>query len=203
MDSVQFVCPKTYQYYNKETNSYDTFDMSEFDLVMEYKLPISHVTRVITLELVDDNYKNEFLSYMLPSGTLTTALTAETGDVEMALFFTKAELDYDGNTVERVRPLVNPVTLKILPLTSWFHPTDQQISDIAAMYLENKKIALANAEIMNQLNTTKADGIQVNDGSLDLTCNGEAIASVPLEELNEKLVSVGGETTGNVTIIQI
>jgi hypothetical protein len=177
--------------------------MSEFDLVMEYKLPISHVTRVITLELVDDNYKNEFLSYMLPSGTLTTALTAETGDVEMALFFTKAELDYDGNTVERVRPLVNPVTLKILPLTSWFHPTDQQISDIAAMYLENKKIALANAEIMNQLNTTKADGIQVNDGSLDLTCNGEAIASVPLEELNEKLVSVGGETTGNVTIIQI
>jgi hypothetical protein len=140
---------------------------------------------------------------MLPSGTLTTALTAETGDVEMALFFTKAELDYDGNTVERVRPLVNPVTLKILPLTSWFHPTDQQISDIAAMYLENKKIALANAEIMNQLNTTKADGIQVNDGSLDLTCNGEAIASVPLEELNEKLVSVGGETTGNVTIIQI
>jgi hypothetical protein len=98
----------------------------------------------------------------------------------------------------------NTVTLKILPLATWFHTSDEALSDLAAMYLENKKTTLALSELANQLNISKADNIRINDGNLELTSNGEALGDgIPLQELNENLVDTGGKTTGNVSIIRI
>jgi hypothetical protein len=194
VDSIQFICDKTHNGY----------DMSEFDVLMEYKLPISKTHRIVKLVLSDSNYKNDYLAYSLPSGKLTTAITQEVGEVEMAVSFVKAEMDYDGVTSEYVRNLGNTATLKILPLSSWFHASDEALSDITAMYLENKKTALALSEIANQLNMNMVDGIKLTDDSLDLTVNGVAIGNgVSLNELNEKLVEEGSNTTGNIKIINI
>jgi hypothetical protein len=194
VDQIQFICDKTYNGYN----------MADFDLVMEYVLPISKTHRVITLVLSDSNYKNDFLVYSLPTTELTTAITAESGDVQMSFHFMYTERDYDGNTIERVREIPSVATLKILPLASWFHTSDEALSDLAAMYLENKKTTLALSELANQLNISKADDIRISDGNLELTANGESIGSgVSLEDLNDKLVETGGETGGNVTIVRI
>jgi hypothetical protein len=194
VDSIQFICEKTYNGY----------DMAEFDLVLEYKLPISKTHRIVTLVLSDEAYKNNYLVYTLPSGELTTAITQEVGDVEMTISFMKTELDYEGNTLEHVRNLSSTATLKVLPLTSWFHTSDEALSDLAAMYLENKKTTLALSEVANQLNASKVDGIKLTNDTLDVTINGEISGNgISLEELNEKLVEIGGDTSGNIKVVQI
>lgn len=194
VDEIQFICSKKYNGYT----------MSEFDVVIEYILPISKTNRVIKLTLADSNYKNNYLRYTLPTTQLTTSLTAEVGEVEMSISFMKAELDYDGNTIERVRYCSNTAKLNILPLTSWLKISDEGLSDLTAMYLENKKTAIALSELANVLSATKADGIKLTDDFIALTSNGETVGEeIPLETLNEKLVNVGGETTGNVKFIEI
>jgi hypothetical protein len=178
--------------------------MSEFDVLLEYVLPISKKNGIIQLVLSDEIYKDGYLSYALPTSELTTLLTSESGDVEISISFLKAELDYEGNTIERVRNCANPAILKIIPLSSWFHASDQALSDLASIYIENKKLAMANLEAANLLSSSKVDGIVVSDDSIYLTSNGEVVGEkLDLKELNEKLVSVGGETTGNISILRI
>jgi hypothetical protein len=83
---------------------------------------------------------------------LTTAITSEAGDVKFTFTFTKAVLNYDGETLEYSRNLGSFATLKVLPLSSFFHTSEEELSDLASLYLENKKAILALNEVVSQLN---------------------------------------------------
>ena len=199
VDAIRIIVPKVYN---------DTFNMAEFDGIFEYKLPISNANGFYQLVLTDADYKNDFLLYTLPDTMLTTALTNECGDVEFNLHFVKAELDTEGNTVERVRQSVAPAVMKIVPIASWLTPSEQSLSSLASLYLENKKLALALAELANSLNLEKANDIvlDVESGKVILSANGTKIGTgITLDALNTELVETGGSSpsSGNISIQQI
>lgn len=192
VDEIYFIAEKEYK----------GFLMKEFDLVLEYSAPISKSVRIETLTLVDEDYKEQYLKYSLPS---TTDITGESGTVEMNLSFMKTELDADGNKIRRVRNFT-PASLNIVPLSSWFHVSDEGLSQLAELYLSAKEQILALQKLAGMLYDTKADDISVDiDGKkLRLKSNGQFINDgVPLEVLNQELVEVGGDTTGNVKIQEI
>lgn len=199
VDTLRIVVPKLYN---------ETFDMSEFNGLFEYKLPISNASGLFELVLADDNYKEDYLLYTLPDTVLTTDLTKEVGNVEFSLTFAKAELDEEGNTIERIRQSAGHAVLKIIPIASWLTPSDKEISTLASMYIENKKVALALADLAATLGNTKLDDLIVNtdDNRLYGTANGAITGEgVDLATLNQILVRLGGSAAdnGNIHIQQI
>lgn len=199
VDSIRFITPKLYN---------DEYEMADYDVVLEYITPISKRNSIIQLVLTDDAYKDDYLLYTLPTTQATTALTAETGELEFSLTFIKAELDADGNTVEHVRNSANSGTIKIVPITSWFNASKEALAELTAMYVENKKVAEALAEVASIINASKADNIRLDedDKSLYLTANNVKIGTeIDLETLNNILVAIGGASpnSGNVVVNQI
>lgn len=199
VDSIRFITPKLYN---------DEYEMANYDVILEYVTPITKRNSIIQLVLTDDNYKDDYLLYTLPTTQATTALTAETGELEFSLTFIQAELDVDGNTVERVRNSANNGTIKIVPITSWFNASKEALAELTAMYVENKKVAEALAEVASIINANKADDIRLdeNDKSLYLTANNVKIGTeIDLETLNNILVAIGGNSpnSGNVVVNQI
>ena len=199
VDSIRFITPKLYN---------DEYEMANYDVILEYVTPITKRNSIIQLVLTDDNYKDDYLLYTLPTTQATTALTAETGELEFSLTFIQAELDVDGNTVERVRNSANSGTIKIVPITSWFNASKEALAELTAMYVENKKVAEALAEVASIINASKADDIRLdeNDKSLYLTANNVKVGTeIDLETLNNILVAIGGNSpnSGNVVVNQI
>lgn len=181
---------------------YNGYDMAEFDLVLEYKTPITHSVRLKTLELFDSDYKDEYYKYKLPSETKT--ITGESGQVEMNLSFMKVEIDPDGKVINHVRNFT-PTFLNIVPLSSWFTVSDEGMSQIAELYLANKSQIEALSQIASQIYDTKADDIGIDEktNKLRTKSNGKYIGTgISVEELNQELVEAGGDTTGNVKVVK-
>lgn len=184
---------------NKE---YNGFLMKEFDLVMEYRTPISKKTKFDTLVLVDDNYKDDYLKYTFPS---TTAITAEPGELEINMSMMKVELEPDGTQVKRVRNF-SPTAITIVPITSWFTASDEALTQLAELYLFNKTQIEALKNLAEIIYNTKADDIAIDiDGQkIQLKNKDEFIGNgIPLTDLNQELVETGSATTGNINIVRI
>jgi len=199
IDALRFVVPKLYN---------DEYEMADFSGVFEYKLPISNSSGLYELTLADDNYKDDYLLYTLPDTTMTTDLTKECGEVEFSLTFVKAELDQDGNTIERVRQSAGTAYMKVVPISSWLTPSDHELSTLASLYIENKKMAAALAELASSMNQNKFDGLMVDqaEGKLYGTSDGRAVGTgVDLAQLNQILVELGGSSAenGNISIQKI
>lgn len=199
INAIRIIVPKIYE---------GEYNMAEFDGLFEYKLPISGEAGLYQLELADDNYKDDYLLYTLPGTTITTAITKECGEVEFSLTFIKAELDADGNTIERVRQCAAPAIIKVVPISTFLSPSEAQLSALAAMYLENKKVALALTELANQLSDTKLDDValDIENGKVIGTANGVKVGTgIDLDTLNAELVEHGAsqESGGNIKITHI
>lgn len=173
---------------------YKNEDMSQFDVTMEYKLPVSGDIFSIPLMLSTDLYKNQ-LEYKIP---FDTNITKEPGDVEINITFSKVEMDGNGEMVQKVRK-VSSTTISILPVSTF---TDL-IPDSALSALDQRLI-MVNAQIqaldaLNQeLYEKKADNLVLDDKALQLTANGERIGdAVDLEG-----VTAGGSTDGNMRVVE-
>lgn len=154
---------------------YKEIDMSQFNVVLEYLLPVSkkYVTEILTLS--SELYKNK-LEYVLP---FDTALTKEPGDIEVQLSFTKVDLDINGNNMQYVRK-TSPCKITIVPISAWSDivPDDAlNAVDMAFLQLEGKMKELE--EMAETYNTTKADNIKLDADSkqLYLTSSGSAIGN--------------------------
>ena len=152
---------------------YKGIDMSGFTVTMEYILPISREYKIETLIKSDALYKGK-LEYKLP---LDTNLTKEAGKIEVQLTFTKVELSYDGEPVQRVRK-TSPTTITIVPISAW----SDIIADSALSALDQRLIQIDAAiaavnDINIHLNDTKADNIVYNKetNQIQLTANGVVI----------------------------
>ena len=140
---------------------YSGYDMSMFTVSIEYLLPVSkrYCNEILTLS--KDMY-NGHLKYELP---LDTNLTCEPGDIELAITFLLADIDENGNPVQRVRK-VSGTVITITPITAW----SDIIPDSALTALDQRIIKTdAQIKALEEMNTTiyqtLEDGLPVVDFS--------------------------------------
>lgn len=150
---------------------YKGYDMSLFTVTMEYLTPVSHEYRTETLVLSEEGYEGH-LKYVLP---IDTCLTREAGAVELQLTFSCAELDDEGNSVQRVRK-TSATTLDIIPIKAW----SDIIPDNALTALDQRIIKVdSQIKALSELQGSKADNIKYDESenSLQLLSGGAEIGS--------------------------
>ena len=196
VDSFHFLADQLYK---------DNIDMTDFTVTMEYVLPVSkkYVTETLVLKLDEESkpalYKDK-LEYCLK---FDTNLTAEAGDIEVQLTFTKTELDEEGIATQYVRK-TTPCTITIVPITAW----SDIVPDGALTALDQKILkideqikALSDSAML--LVQDKADNIMLDTETHEiyLTANGEPIGDrITIDELGESIVTVKDEGLIHVII---
>lgn len=167
--------------------SYKGLDMSDFTVTMKYKLPVSNEPCSELLVLSDEPYKDK-LEYKLP---FDTKLTAEAGNIEVLLTFTKVDLDAEGNGIQYVRP-TSSANITIVPIAAWTNiATDSALNVVDQRLLQAEAQIKALSESGNLFDITKADNIVLDSESKEiyLTAKGEQIGDkVSLSELGENIV---------------
>lgn len=152
---------------------YSGVDMTDYTVLLEYKLPVSKSYKTEILKKSTELYKNK-LEYKLP---FDTNLTSEAGDIEFWLTFSDVEMTAGGETIQRVRK-VGPGVVHIVPISNWadmvpdeaLSPLDQRILELIAL----------NKSMYDQLNINldgKADNIKYQNNILQLTSNGKEIGN--------------------------
>lgn len=189
VDSFHFLVDQLYK---------DNIDMTDFTVTMEYVLPVSkkYVTETLVLQLDEEGttalYKDK-LEYCLK---FDTNLTAEAGEIEVQLTFTKTELDEEGVATQYVRK-TTPCTITIVPITAW----SDIIPDSALTALDQKILKIdaqiqALAESAVLYTNDKADNIVLDTETHEiyLTANGEPLGDrITIDELGDTLVDVKDE----------
>lgn len=152
---------------------YSGVDMTEYTVLLEYKLPVSKSYKTEILKKSTELYKNK-LEYKLP---FDTNLTSEAGDIEFWLTFSDVEMTAEGETIQRVRK-VGPGVVHIVPISNWA----DMVPDEALSSLDQRLIELIalNKSMYDQLNINldgKADNIKYQNNILQLTSNGKEIGN--------------------------
>lgn len=152
---------------------YSGVDMTEYTVLLEYKLPVSKSYKTEILKKSTELYKNK-LEYKLP---FDTNLTSEAGDIEFWLTFSDVEMTAEGETIQHVRK-VGPGVVHIIPISNWADVVpDEALSSLDQRLIE--LIAL-NKSMYDQLNINldgKADNIKYQNNILQLTSNGKEIGN--------------------------
>lgn len=193
VDKLQFLVHPTY----KECN------MADFTVQLEYILPISRKYKTEILVLADDMYEDH-LRYTLP---FDTELTYESGEIEFQLTFAKADIDADGNAIQRVRK-TSTNKIAIVPISAWsdiipdeaLSALDQRLikTDAQIRALENYAEILGENQVDNLAYDDDANTLQLLAGekeigdkvklkSNDCTCDEDG---VPVIDLNNSSPSV-------------
>ena len=192
--SMQVVTPK---YYND-------YDMTTFDLVLSYMTPLSKSVRIATMALETESYDGvaDMLCYKFD---IDTGITAENGDVKFQFMFVKTELDPDtGANIQRVR-MIDPIMIHVCQITDIYQNTDQALSDLAEIYLRNQQIALSLSETEDRIYQNSIADVAIDADHIRLkNASGTSVGTgISLEDLNDELVEIGSQTSGNVNIINI
>ena len=152
---------------------YSGVDMTDYTVLLEYKLPVSKSYKTEILKKSTELYKNK-LEYKLP---FDTNLTSEAGDIEFWLTFSDVEMTDEGETIQHVRK-VGPGVVHIIPISNWADIVpDEALSSLDQRLIE--LIAL-NKSMYDQLNINldgKADNIKYQNNILQLTSNGKEIGN--------------------------
>ncbi len=167
VDSLIFVTDYLYK---------NTYDMTNATVMLEYVLPCSKRYRSEILELSDERYNDCYLQYKLP---FTTKLTSEAGKIQLQVTFVYADLDVNGNGVQRVRK-TSPTTIEIVPISAWsdlvpdelLTPLDQRLMVLSAQ-------TNAIGEYLDVLDNNQVDDLVYNDKeeTLQLSANGVGIGN--------------------------
>lgn len=189
VDTLQFIVEKTY----------NDFDMSTFDLVMEYISPISKTVHIETLTIADNNYKDLYLSYRMP---VDTNITAECGNVNFSLSFMKADIDLEGVARQYVRRIENSY-IKVIPIETWFAAPDEALTQLAELYLANKQSInalqdIANIMVENSVNDIKLDA---PNGELYLVHDDTKIGNgIAISDLGDEITEQTASGTVKINI---
>ena len=178
---------------------YKGIDISEFEVMLEYVLPVSREYKTEILVKSDKLYKDK-LQYTLP---FDTNLTKEAGKIEIQLTFVKASLDADGNAIQQVRK-TSKATINIIPITAW----SDIIADSALGALDQRLImvdAMINAfdDMIQCIDNTKADNIIYNEDEnyIQLTSNGSPIGDkIALKSVGTNVVSIQVNEDGELIV---
>lgn len=179
VDTIYFISDK----------EYNGIDLTDMDLIMEYRLPISKKVKVAKLNLVDDNYRELYLKYSVP--LTAKLLTSERGNVEMNLSFMGVAFDENGTATQYVRNFVSTY-LNIVPLETYTNITDSGMSDLAEMYLANKAMMEGLQQVADSLVATKADDIAMDQNDVYLTAGGTKVGTgIKLKDIDNAINDEG------------
>ena len=199
VDSFHFLVKPMYK---------DTIDMTGFNVTMGYKLPVSNeyavkdITEDLVLTIDEEGnsvlYK-EMLEYKLP---FDTNLTAEAGEVELQLTFTKTELDPEGNATQYVRK-TSPCKITIVPIAAWSNIIpDKALTELDQRILKIDEQIKALSESAVLYTNEKADNIVLDTetNEIYLTANGEPLGDrISIDELGDTIVET--ESDGLIQVI--
>lgn len=180
----------------------ETFDMKDFTATMEYLLPVSKKYKSEELTLNNEEYETEsgqfMLEYIVP---FDTGMTAEAGDIEVQLTFTKLVLDENGNDTQYVRK-TNTAFITVLPISAWSDVIpDEALTAIDQRIIRTQAQINELADLAGIVATSKADNITLTDTTLQLTANGEEIGNaIDLNELGDTLTDATHEGLVKVVI---
>jgi hypothetical protein len=149
--------------------------MSNFSIVLEYRLPVSKEYHSLELIKAEEGYK-EYLKYIVP---LDSNLSSEAGDIQLQLSFISVALDANGNGVQRVRQ-TQPTTLHITPIAAWgdiipdssLAAIDQRIIKTQAQIKELEQLANALDGNVNVVDNLVYNDV---DSTLQLSANGVGV----------------------------
>lgn len=195
VDTLHFLVPSTYK----------EMDMSEFIVLLEYKLPVSNECHSETLTLSDELYK-EYLEYKVP---FDTSLTKEAGRIEIQLTFLKNEMDSEGKVTQYSRK-ISPCYINIIPINAWSNMVpDAELAAIDQRILKLDAIANQITDVQNLVIDRKADDISYENNTIQLMANGNKIGtSHVLDQQNEFDVVEFGNTSdsddsdGDYTLVE-
>ena len=163
VDTLHFLTSPTYKGRN----------MSDFTVLLEYKLPVSQEPHSEILTLSDELYK-ENLEYKLP---IDTSITKEAGQVEMQISFLKNEMNPDGSITQYSSKL-SPCFVNIIPVSAWSNMIpDSELAAIDQRILKLDAIANQLGEMQDVAMDTKADDISYEDNTIQLLANGKKIGT--------------------------
>lgn len=163
VDTLRFLTAPTY----KEQ------DMSDYTVIMEYKLPVSQEPHSETLTLSEELYQ-ENLEYKLP---VDTSLTKEAGKVEIQISFLKTGMDEDGKITQYVRK-ISPCFINIIPVSAWSNMVpDAELAAIDQRILKLDAIANQMVDMQEMALDSKADDISYEDNTIQLMANGKKIGT--------------------------
>lgn len=155
---------------------YKGYDMTNCSVLLEYMLPVSKKYKSEILVKSEEMYEDH-LKYVLP---FNTELTAESGDIELKLTFALADIDADGNPIQRVRK-VDSIYIHINPISAWCDIIpDEALSAIDQRLVKTDAQIKALEEIGNLLSDSKADNIRHDkeSGELQLLAGNKPIGDV-------------------------
>lgn len=184
INTLRFIIPK----------EYENQDFTPHQVLMEFKLPISHELNLKELELKDDTYKTNYNLYELVLGT---DFTKEAGDVEIQLSIVGLTMDADGNTKEIVRN-ISPFSIHIVSVADWFNVPDSALSTLTQYYLAAKQQILALDDLAAVLNNKMPDDIKldVESGEIYLVKGSTRIGTgILVSELGNEIVERTTEGT--------
>ena len=182
MDNLHFLVDPLYK---------GKIDMTDFTVMMEYRLPISKEPKSEILVLSEELYK-EKLEYKLP---FNTKHTKEAGHIEVKLTFVKVELDEEGNAHQYVRK-TSHTNITIVPIDSWCIIPDEALNAVDQRLLKVDAQIKALSETGDIMAMTKADNIVLDSetNELYLTANGNKIGDkINLSDLGDTLVQSSEE----------
>lgn len=163
VDNLHFLMSPTYKGY----------DMTKFTAVMEFITPVSREFKTEILTRSPSLYK-DMIEYKM---ALDTVITKEAGPVEITLTFTYAEMDANGQVIQRVRK-TSATTLDIIPIPTWCNV----VPDDALAALDQRLIAMdARINALNDL-SAELDAVKADDITYDKTENSLQLMS------NDKLI---------------
>lgn len=161
VDSFHFLVPQMYK----------DMDMTDFLVVMEYKLPVSQAYKTELLSLSEELYK-EHLEYKLP---FDTSLTKEPGDIQVQLTFTKTDMNEEGEIVQHVRHTTTTI-ITITPIEAWSDMIpDESLTSLAQALLKVDSQIKNLQDTVNIVDNSTPDNLAYEDGYLQLTRRGEGI----------------------------
>lgn len=152
---------------------YKGFDMSQCNVTLRYKTPLSQELKTETLQLASETY-NGFLQYIIQ---VDSKLTHEPGNIVCNITFTLIDVKEDGTPVARVRK-VNDAAITINAITDWDALVpDGLLSSLDQRIIVQEKQIKQLAEVAMVLDKEKADGLVYDKNTLQLTANGLPIGN--------------------------
>lgn len=157
VDNLHFLVPKKYKNVNLES----------FSVNLKYINP-GNVTKIERLSLKDNNYKEKYLEYILPVDTNFSSIA---GNVKLYLTFTKLDAEANKTHITYSSEINIPIKEVNTYINDDFDVIDQKITKLQM--------------IVDDLDKTKADGIQKINDEIYLTSNGTKISdTVSIDDPN-------------------
>lgn len=94
---------------------YKGIDIADASIYMKYVLPVSKKIKLMHLDLVSDNYQEDYLQFVIPGNTL---LTAEPGAVKITFTITKMSADENDQTIVGI-DTTGEGSIKITAVAQW------------------------------------------------------------------------------------